>query len=33
MEDLSIDALEKELDALMKEMCDEYQAHGLFGLI
>jgi len=33
MEDLSIDALEKELDALMKEMCDEYQANGLFGLI
>ena len=30
-EDLSIDALEKELDELMKGMCEDYQKNGLFG--
>ncbi len=30
-EDLSIDALTKELDDLMKEMCSDYQANGIWG--
>jgi len=32
MEDLSLDALEAELDTLMREMCEDYQANGLWGL-
>jgi len=31
-EELSIDALEKELDELMKGMCEDYQKNGLFEL-
>ncbi len=31
-EDLSIDALLDELDGLMKDMCEDYQANGLLGL-
>jgi len=31
-EELSIDALEKELEALMKEMCEDYQSNGLWGM-
>ncbi len=32
-ENLSIDALLDELDGLMKEMCDDYSANGLLGLV
>jgi type I restriction enzyme M protein len=30
-EELSLDALEKELDELMKSMCEDYQKNGLWG--
>jgi type I restriction enzyme M protein len=30
-EDLSLDALTKELDDLMKSMCEDYQKNGLWG--